>query len=87
MTLDPFNWVHGQHARFRHAPPAGPAADENLLARDGALVSAEWLASSYCKAEINTAEMMGERTIIAKSGKFRARTGCRKIDPSVNHVT
>jgi WD40 repeat protein len=30
-----------------------------------ALVSAEWLASSYCKAEINTAQMMGKKTIIA----------------------
>src|SRR5262249_32571496 len=29
-----------------------------------ALVSAEWLASSYCKAEINTAQMMGKKTIM-----------------------
>src|SRR5208283_2199450 len=30
-----------------------------------ALVSAEWLGSSYCRAEINTAQMMGKKTIIA----------------------
>src|SRR3954453_4630958 len=60
LDLDPERGiVAGQ--RWKEALQQAASRCEVVLA----LVSAEWLASSYCKAEINTAQMMGKRTIIA----------------------
>src|SRR5215468_10065294 len=62
LDLDPERGiVAGQ--RWKEALQRAASHCEVVLA----LVSAEWLASSYCKAEINTAQMMGKRTIIALS--------------------
>src|SRR5215472_11434097 len=60
LDLDPERGiVAGQ--RWKEALQHAASRCEVVLA----LVSAEWLASSYCKAEINTAQMMGKKTIIA----------------------
>jgi TIR domain len=60
LDLDPERGiVAGQ--RWKEALQQAASRCEVVLA----LVSAEWLASSYCKAEINTAQMMGKKTIIA----------------------
>ena len=55
LDLDPERGiVAGQ--RWKEALQQAASRCEVVLA----LVSAEWLASSYCKAEINTAQMMGK---------------------------
>src|SRR5215472_1150776 len=60
LDLDPERGiVAGQ--RWKEALQQAASRCEVVLA----LVSAEWLASSYCRAEINTAQMMGKKTIIA----------------------
>src|SRR5271170_762030 len=60
LDLDPERGiVAGQ--RWKEALQQAASRCEVVLA----LVSAEWLASSYCKAEINSAQMMGKKTIIA----------------------
>ena len=60
LDLDPERSIVAGH-RGKEALQQAASRCEVVLA----LVSAEWLASSYCKAEINTAQMMGKKTIIA----------------------